>query len=152
MEMGLLTARRPIRRPAGAFAAAAGAADESEYESMKLSTTAATLGGVCLVALAAAAVSLAQPGPGDGAHPDRAAMMQHQMEEHAAHMRAILQLRPDQEAALQALQAAMKPPEGMMDHRHGGPDEMDHLSTPERLDRMAIGALGGSSYSCRFAG
>ena len=53
--------------------------------------------------------------------------------EHADRLAEILQLRPDQRPALDALMAAMQPPEGM--HEPMG-DDMARLSTPERLDRM----------------
>jgi hypothetical protein len=59
-------------------------------------------------------------------------------EAHAQALRAVLNIRPDQEAAFQAFQAAMKPAErqeGMHWHQDG--DAMQHLTTPERLDRMA---------------
>ena len=61
-------------------------------------------------------------------------------EQMAAHLRAVLQLRPDQEGALQTLAAAMKPPEGANhDMGSAGPEGMEHdqgLTTPQRLDRM----------------
>lgn len=90
----------------------------------------------------AAGASLAQPGPPPGAgpqgaehhwqKPDPAQMA----ERHAQRLRDALQLRPDQEPALQQLVAAMKPPAGAMDHEHDGHEAMSGLPTPQRLDRM----------------
>jgi hypothetical protein len=52
----------------------------------------------------------------------------------AEHLRAVLQLQPSQEDALTAFLDAMKPP---ADDRMGQAHEMDeHLTTPERLDRL----------------
>ena len=56
---------------------------------------------------------------------------------------AVLQLRQDQEPALQAFLTAMAPPEGMGAHMGmrrgpGGPDgQPEQLTTPQRLDRQA---------------
>jgi hypothetical protein len=68
----------------------------------------------------------------------RMADMRHEGREHrdpTAHLRAILQLKPGQEAALTAYVAAMKPPEhgrdGMMHRADGGPPTPK--TTPERL-------------------
>ena len=57
-------------------------------------------------------------------------------EQRAQHLRAALQLRPDQEPALRALMASMKPPEGLREKMRGRRAEMAGLTTPERLDRM----------------
>ena len=50
----------------------------------------------------------------------------------------ILNITPDQEAAFQAFIGAMKPPpgHGPMDAHHHH-DDMDAMTTPERLDKMA---------------
>jgi protein CpxP len=57
--------------------------------------------------------------------------------EHAQRLSALLNLRPDQQPALQALLAALAPQR----HEHDGqrPDGADaaQLTTPQRLDRMA---------------
>lgn len=105
---------------------------------MKLSSLA--LAGA--LALSAAGAGLAQtpppPGPGpEGAHghwqrPDAAKMA----EEHAQRLRAVLQLRPDQEPALKALIAAMQPDPAKMEQRRAEHGEMRKLATPQRLDRM----------------
>jgi periplasmic protein CpxP/Spy len=84
--------------------------------------------------------------------------MHEHMEMHAKHLHDLLQLRPDQDAALQTLMAALAPShmDHMGDHHMGpggpgGPGHMDHhmgpgadghddfakLTTPERLDKMA---------------
>src|SRR5579864_1215786 len=61
-----------------------------------------------------------------------------QMREHMAdHLRAVLQLQPSQDVALNAFLDAIKPPGGMRDRDDGERGEMQHLTTPERLDRMA---------------
>jgi hypothetical protein len=100
--------------------------------------------------LAAAALGLsvahAQEPPRGGAPGDfaarRAEMQQHReamQRQHAADLRTILRLRPDQEGALQAFLAASHP-------RMGGPGGMRHQrrdpgaapeTTPQRLDDMA---------------
>lgn len=81
-----------------------------------------------------------------GGHP--MAMMHHRMhgdpEAHARHLRDVLQLRPDQDAALKAYLDATAPKkmaDGMMwesqesDSKDGADDKP--LTTPERLDRQA---------------
>ena len=77
-----------------------------------------------VLAAAAAGASLAQPAPGAGPdqapgapgpgqwrRPDPLEVAQH----HADRLRAILQLRPDQEPALKALVAALQPDRAKMD-------------------------------------
>ena len=89
-----------------------------------------------------AGAALAQPAPPPppehpmaGAHgwrehrPDPARM--------AAHLRTALQLRPDQDGALQAFVASMQPPAGEAHERKWGErGEMARTPTPEKLDRM----------------
>jgi hypothetical protein len=55
------------------------------------------------------------------------------------HLRSVLQLQPSQGAALDAYLDALRPPRGERGHTDGerGGGEMQHLTTPERLDRMA---------------
>ncbi|HEX7758263.1 MAG TPA: Spy/CpxP family protein refolding chaperone [Caulobacteraceae bacterium] len=74
----------------------------------------------------------------------RAAMMARRVEHMASRLRDILQLRAEQEPALQAFLQSMKPP-GDDQHmrkdsmgRDGGKDgdEAEHLTTPQRLDHM----------------
>jgi len=94
-------------------------------------------------AIAVSCAAFAQEPPAGGAPPSAEAMRQHWAEhrhEHAearAHaLHAILNIRPDQEGAFQALMAAMKPPEGAGAMRPGQ-GGMEALTTPQRLDRMA---------------
>jgi hypothetical protein len=93
----------------------------------------------------AAGASLAQPAPpgprapatAEHWRPDPARMA----ERHAQHLRDALQLRPDQEPALQALMAALRPPAGDRGWRGrgkagAGRAEARSLTTPQRLDRL----------------
>jgi Spy/CpxP family protein refolding chaperone len=78
----------------------------------------------------------AQPPPA-GDHPWAERMHQHaEARDKALH--DLLNLRPDQEAAFQAMQATMAPPAGR-DGMRGQHDMASAagLTTPERLDRMA---------------
>ncbi|THD77490.1 MAG: hypothetical protein E7812_16330 [Phenylobacterium sp.] len=96
----------------------------------------------------AAGASFAQPAPGPGApdaarhwqRPDPAQMAQRHAEmaqRHAQHLRDALQLRPEQEPALQALLASMQPPAGAREaHGKRGEGAEHAMTTPERLDRM----------------
>jgi hypothetical protein len=108
---------------------------------------AATTAVLCLGLTAAASAAGAQDrpaGPGGPAHGDRAAERQ-KMFETVRHQREqrlhdLLQIRPEQDGAFRAYLAALesqhKP--GERGHGHEGrPDERKHLTTPERLDRMA---------------
>lgn len=104
--------------------------------SMKISTLALSA-ALALSAGASFAQPPPQPGPpgapAEGRHwqrPDPAQMA----ERHAQHLRDALQLRPDQEPALQALINASRPPAG--EHRHTGREGAAALTTPQRLDRM----------------
>ena len=106
---------------------------------MKLSSLA--LAGA--LALSAAGASFAQPAPPPGPGPDGAAGRHWQRpdpakmaEEHAQRLRAVLQLRPDQEPALKALIAAMQPDPAKMEQRRAEREAMRNLTTPQRLDRM----------------
>ena len=106
---------------------------------MILKTLCAATLGATILAVGGAGVAIAQapPPPKAGAehrmmHHDPAAMMQR----HAQHLRDALQLTPAQEPALQALLTSMKPPEGMDEHMKGGHEEMEHLTTPQRLEKM----------------
>lgn len=95
------------------------------------------------LALSAAGASFAQPAPPPGPGPDGAAARHWQRpdpakmaEKHAEHLRAVLQLRPDQEPALKALVAALQPDPARMAQRRAERGEMRELTTPQRLDRM----------------
>jgi hypothetical protein len=65
-------------------------------------------------------------------HRDPVAIQAHRAER----LRALLQLQPGQDAALNAFLDAMKPPAGWTPGQRSGGDEMARLSTPERLDRL----------------
>ena len=82
----------------------------------------------------------AQPAPGAadaGAHQHRhrdpAEMRAHM----ADHLRSALQLQPSQDGALNAYLDALRPPAGAREHLGRGAGEAQHMTTPERLDRMA---------------
>jgi hypothetical protein len=96
------------------------------------------LAAALAVPLALAGASLAQPTPAPGADDGRHMMRRmdpaQMAAQHAQHLRDVLQLRPDQEGALQAFVGSMKPPEDDRDRR--GDDEDRSLTTPQRLDRM----------------
>jgi len=66
-------------------------------------------------------------------HFDPAKMREHMAE----HLRAVLQLQPSQDAALNAFLDAMKPPQGMREHHDHDMAAHQALTTPERLDKMA---------------
>jgi hypothetical protein len=102
-------------------------------------------------ALAFATLAHAQPPGGPGGPVVRMihggqdgagfkAMHEAMMEQHMEDLKTVLRLRPDQDAALQALMAAHHPPEGgpgaIM--RHDGPPRPPKaMTTPERLAEMA---------------
>jgi hypothetical protein len=58
-------------------------------------------------------------------------------ERRAQHLRDVLQLRPEQEPALSALIAALKPPAGERERMRQEHQAGAQLTTPERLDRQA---------------
>ncbi len=121
------------------------------------------LGGLILP-LAFATASLAQDHPapptGEPGGPQqghrhawadpaaRAAAMAKHLEREAVRLRDALQLRPEQEGALHAFLDSMKPPADAMARMHGphgdgdhgngehGDGDEQHLTTPQRLDRM----------------
>lgn len=77
-------------------------------------------------------------GPGGGDHPGGPMKWRgRSKEDRAEHLRTILQLRPDQEAALQAFLTATEPQriERKVELKPGEKPKM--LTTPERLDRQA---------------
>jgi Spy/CpxP family protein refolding chaperone len=111
----------------------------------------------CSLTLGAAGVALAQDAPppppppahGPMAHPDHAGRWgEHKRGEHERLLHDALALRPDQEAAWTAFKASMEPtPEAQarrqawaqeaVDRKDGPRAEHAHLTTPERLDKMA---------------
>jgi len=123
-------------------------------------TPRAIVGIIAAAALASVStLALAQPAPAGGppTAEQRAAWkakaeqhMHEHAEMHAKHLHDLLQLRPDQDAALHILLAALEPHRDHMgdgergDHHMGpdgaGPDGHDafaKLTTPERLDKMS---------------
>ena len=110
---------------------------------MKSSIARAALIAGAAVSMIAGA-SFAAPGPKDGppAYGERGPgkMMRRQPRDPAAQaqrMRDALQLRPDQEPALQAFLGSMKPPEGARERMREERQQAAALTTPQRLDRMA---------------
>jgi hypothetical protein len=105
---------------------------------MRLSSLA--LAGALAVSVAGA--SLAQPAPGPASpegrgwqRPDPAQMAANRTER----LRAILQLRPDQEPALHTFVTAMQPSAEQLQRREAARTERAearNLTTPQRLDRM----------------
>ena len=98
-----------------------------------------TLAAAAALSLAASA-TLAQPAP-TGPRPPETMRMQRpdpaQMAaRHAQHLRDALQLRADQEPALNAFVASMQPPPGAMQRMHENREAMRGMTTPQRLDRM----------------
>ena len=94
--------------------------------------------------LVLATASFAQPSPppaapaGEMSHRPDPAQMRARM---ADRLRAILQLQPSQDAALNAFLDAMKPPAGdgdrmPNDRARGDRDADEQLTTPQRLDKM----------------
>lgn len=98
--------------------------------------------GVSIALMAVAGQAVAQPPAAPPAAPRgaHAGMMQRDpaemMKRHADKLRAVLQLTPAQEPALQAFLKAMAPPADMMQRMKGEHEAMAKLTTPQRLDRM----------------
>lgn len=109
---------------------------------MTISKTRWLAAGLAATLLAGgAAAQTPPPGPPQGQAAERwmggprmdpAAMMQRRAE----HLRAVLQLQPAQEPALNAFLAAMKPPEGRREAMRDRRREMAEMTTPQRLDAM----------------
>jgi len=134
----------------------------NDWEVPKMTSMPRAVAGFILAAALASTATLAlsqqTPAGGPPTADQRAAWkakaqarMHDHMEMHAKHLHDLLQLRPDQDAALQTLLAALAP--SPMDHggdHHWGPggpaagqpgpdghDDFAKLTTPERLDKMA---------------
>ncbi|MFI4976448.1 MAG: Spy/CpxP family protein refolding chaperone [Caulobacterales bacterium] len=93
------------------------------------------------LAFASAAYAQTAPQGPEGAAPPDAAQHHHRSAEeraaaHAARLRAMLQLRPDQDAALAAFLGAMRPPQSDMARTHGDRDANEALPAPQRMERM----------------
>jgi len=103
-----------------------------------MNLTTRTLGGLAgmaaLLSICATAVAQDRPPPPDGQDRPMARMHEH-MEARLRRLHDILNLTPDQDAALKAVADAMAPHAGA--GRPGADREaMKALTTPERLDRM----------------
>jgi protein CpxP len=88
--------------------------------------------GAAVMLTAAFASAQQGPPPPDGPRGD---MRQHVMEmraERLDHLKTILQLRPDQDAAFQAFKAALTPPERPREAQR----PQGELTTPQMLDRL----------------
>jgi len=99
---------------------------------------AAMSAGVMLAGAAGAALAQAQPPAPPSAEGWRAHAHQHgEARIHALH--DLLNIRPDQDSAFQAFVAALRPPHPDADRgpQKDEPADIGHLTTPERLDRMA---------------
>jgi len=86
-----------------------------------------------------AAFAQAAPPPEPGMAAEHMRAPHHDPEKMAAHLRAALQLRADQEPALKAFVAAMAPPrdaEGLHERMRKEHEAMAAKSTPEALDAM----------------
>lgn len=102
------------------------------------------LSGVILAAGVATASVAQQPPPAApmAGHGDRGGHhggMRHvdpaqRAAKRAEHLRAALQLRPEQEAALKAFVDSHQPPAGMREKRRERRGEMAAMTTPQRLD------------------
>ena len=101
---------------------------------MKSPLIAALSAGAALSVMAAGA-TFAQQAP--AAEKPAAMKRQHDPAEHAQRLRAALQLTPAQEPALQAFIAAAAQHRGDRAGRRQDRQEMQTLTTPQRLDRMA---------------
>lgn len=92
--------------------------------------------------LAFATASYAQPAPqGPESAPTAVAQHHHRSPEEtaatrAARLRALLQLRPDQEPALTAFLSSMRPAAGATGHEHEDRAAERALPAPERMERM----------------
>ena len=96
-------------------------------------------GGLATASLAQQPPLPATATPGKGGHDGRHGGMRHadpaeRAAKRAEHLRAALQLRPDQEPALTAFLGARQPPAGAREQRRDGRDEMAKMTTPQRLD------------------
>jgi periplasmic protein CpxP/Spy len=124
----------------------AAARDPKSNGVMLLKTTAQLLCAmslaVGLAGWAAAQTSPPAPQAVQGGHerwdgPAQAQRWEARRAEHARLLHDALAIRPDQEPAWQAFQSAMtppRPPNEIAENRSGGEE---HLTAPERLDRMA---------------
>lgn len=99
---------------------------------MKLKLKALAVAGLAAPALLAGAAASAQPyGPPQGQYGQPPSPQQM-----AQQLRQSLQLRPDQESALQDFVRAMTPPHDYQRKMYEQQQEMRSMNTPQRLDAM----------------
>ena len=105
-----------------------------------LASVAALSAAVCIssVSFAQEPLSGAATPTASVQHDRRVGRERAHVEDKARALHDILNIRPDQDGAFQALVATMWPPEGKGGMgMHGDQDGMDRMTTPQRLDRMA---------------
>jgi protein CpxP len=103
-----------------------------------LASLAALTGAVCLAGAGFAQDAPSGAPPSAAAHEHWAEHMREHVEARAKRLHDILNIQPGQDVAFQAFIASMTPPEGEGGpHGHHDMAEMQALTTPERLDRMA---------------
>jgi hypothetical protein len=101
-----------------------------------LASLAALTGAVCLSATSFAQDAPASASPSAAGHEHWADHMREHAEARAGRLHDILNIQPGQDAAFQAFITSMKQGEGGLGEPHDMA-EMQALTTPERLDRMA---------------
>jgi hypothetical protein len=93
--------------------------------------------GLATASLAQGAPPAPPAPPADGMHHDHHWGDPVKRREHMAeHLRTVLQLQPGQEAALATFLDAIKPPGDMREHMAEQAAADEHLTTPQRLDKM----------------
>ncbi|WP_304165929.1 Spy/CpxP family protein refolding chaperone [Phenylobacterium aquaticum] len=100
-----------------------------------------------LMVMAAPAGAQMRP-PLDGPSAEDRTRMEAHRAEMARDMHILLRLRPDQEAAWKAFEAAMAPPEPPMAPPRGAPDLA--ATTPQRLDEMDRRRAEGDARGARI--
>jgi len=101
----------------------------------KIRAFAGLTAGLMLAAAAASALAQDHP-PAPPAAGDWKAHQQKHAEARIHALHDLLNIRADQEDAFKTFISAMRPPEGEWSRPGKPPGEMEHLTTPERLDRM----------------
>jgi Spy/CpxP family protein refolding chaperone len=102
-----------------------------------MNLTTRTVGGLAAIAalFSICAAAVAQDRPPADMQARHEARMHERMEEHLRRLHDILNLTPDQDAALKTVADAMAPTAGG-EHHEGDWKQAQSLTTPERLDRM----------------
>lgn len=115
--------------------------------------------GLTLFAVAAVKAQDAPPPPaGPAAHGqmvERHGMvldrMAHRRAEHLRLIHDALNIRSDQEGAWQAFAASMTPQPGQWEHERMGGDDWEHMTAPQRADRMVARAQARLAAAQRHA-